>query len=57
MVVRDYLVQNFRIDDTRIKTIGLGKSNAAGAASKVQILVYPAESNPRAERNLTSKSQ
>jgi len=41
VVVRDYLVQNFRVDDTRIRTIGLGKSNAPGASSKIQILVYP----------------
>lgn len=25
MVIRDYLVQNFKLDDTRIKTIGQGK--------------------------------
>jgi hypothetical protein len=24
MVVRDYLVKNFKLEDTRIKTIGLG---------------------------------
>jgi len=40
-VVRDYLAQNFRLDDTRIKTIGLGKSKEAGDSSKVQILIYP----------------
>ena len=43
MVVRDYLVQNFRFDDTRIKTIGLGKARDAGEVSKVEILVYPAK--------------
>ena len=26
-VVRDYLVQNFKFDDTRVKIIGLGKSS------------------------------
>jgi outer membrane protein OmpA-like peptidoglycan-associated protein len=36
-VVRDYLVQNFKFDDRRVKLIGLGKS---GAASKVTILIY-----------------
>jgi len=40
-VIRDYLVQNFKLDDTRIKTIGLGKSKQAGDTDKVQILVYP----------------
>ena len=38
-VVRDYLVQNFKFDDTRLKIVGLGKSPEPGA-SKVEILVY-----------------
>jgi outer membrane protein OmpA-like peptidoglycan-associated protein len=41
-VIRDYLVQNFKLDDTRIKIIGLGKSKRAGDTGKVQILVYAA---------------
>ena len=41
MVVRDYLAQNFRLGDTRIKTIGLGKAKAMGDTSKVRILIYP----------------
>jgi len=41
MVVRDYLVQNFKFDDTRVKTIGLGKSEKASEGGKVEILVYP----------------
>jgi len=40
-VVRDYLVQNFKLDDTRIKTKGLGKVTLAGESGKVHILVYP----------------
>jgi phospholipid/cholesterol/gamma-HCH transport system substrate-binding protein len=39
--VRDFLVQNFRLDDTRIRTIGLGKTDGAGDAGKVEILIYP----------------
>ena len=41
-VVREYLADNFRLDDTRIKTIGLGKSspNAGSEADQVEILVY-----------------
>jgi len=39
MVVRDYLVQNFKLEDTRIKTIGLGKSKEE--AGRVEVLVYP----------------
>ncbi|HWF09202.1 MAG TPA: MlaD family protein [Bryobacteraceae bacterium] len=46
MVVRDYLVKNFKMDDSRVKTIGLGKTSddAAGVA----VLVY---SSPPAAEN------
>lgn len=40
MVVRDYLVKNFKMDDTRVKTIGLGKSADADGTG-VAVLVYP----------------
>jgi phospholipid/cholesterol/gamma-HCH transport system substrate-binding protein len=43
MVVRNYLVQNYRLDDTRIKTMGLGKTDDAGESGKVEIFVYPAD--------------
>jgi hypothetical protein len=39
-VVRDYLTENFKLDDKRVKTIGLGKDKT-GEASKLTILVYP----------------
>jgi len=42
MVVRDYVVQNFRLDDTRIRTIGLGKTGG-NEASGITVLVYPAD--------------
>ena len=42
MVVRNYLVQNFKLDDTRIKTMGLGKAKDAGNTEKIEIMVYPA---------------
>lgn len=44
MVIRNYLVQNFRLDDTRIKTMGLGKTDGAGDDGKIEILVYPSDS-------------
>ena len=56
-VVRDYLAQNFKLDDTRIKTIGLGKSKEAGDSSKVQILVYPVRSAAPPGRNETPDSR
>src|SRR5256885_435687 len=40
-VVRDYLTQNFKLDDKRVKTMGLGKTKSAEESSKVVILVYP----------------
>ena len=38
-VVRDYLTENFKVDDKRIKTIGLGK-NKTNETSRLTILVY-----------------
>lgn len=40
-VVREYLVQHFKLDDTRIKTIGMGKSKDAPDGGEVAVLVYP----------------
>jgi outer membrane protein OmpA-like peptidoglycan-associated protein len=48
MVVRNYLVQNFRLDDTRIRILGTGKNKQLGENGKVQIVVYsrkPASGN------------
>ncbi|HXM42568.1 MAG TPA: MlaD family protein [Bryobacteraceae bacterium] len=39
-VVRQYLVQHFKLDDTRIKTIGAGKSADAPDGGAVGVLVY-----------------
>jgi phospholipid/cholesterol/gamma-HCH transport system substrate-binding protein len=52
MVVRDYLVQNFKCDDTRIKTIGLGKSAETSDGGRVEILIYSAgaDSSTRASQ-------
>jgi phospholipid/cholesterol/gamma-HCH transport system substrate-binding protein len=49
MVVRDYLTQNFRLDDTRLKTMGLGKTQ--GDAPALEILIYPVGVNPPAAPN------
>lgn len=45
-VARDYLAQNFKLDDSHLKTIGLGKTKGPDDSSKLVILVYPA--NPPA---------
>jgi outer membrane protein OmpA-like peptidoglycan-associated protein len=39
-VIRDYFTQNFRLDDKRVKTIGLGKTKAT-EPPKLVIIVYP----------------
>ena len=43
MVVRDYLVKNFKMDDTRLKTLGLGKSDQKDAieGGSVEVIIYP----------------
>ena len=40
-VVREYLAQHFRLDDTRLKTIGLGKSSDTPDGGTVEVLAYP----------------
>ncbi len=54
MVVRDYLVKNFKLEDTRIKTIGLGKSDEAAGGGGVEILVYPEGTTTARIRNSAS---
>jgi phospholipid/cholesterol/gamma-HCH transport system substrate-binding protein len=39
-VVRKYLVENFQLDDTRVKTLGLGKTDESSPDGGVQILIY-----------------
>jgi hypothetical protein len=46
-VTRNYLVKNFRIEDQRLKTIGLGKTEQSG---KVEIYIYPPERVQGSER-------
>jgi phospholipid/cholesterol/gamma-HCH transport system substrate-binding protein len=51
MVVRNYLAENFRLDDTRIRTHPLGKTARIAEGSQVEVLVYgnsPAAGNYRA---------
>jgi len=45
VVVRDYLVKNFKLQDTKIKTIGIGKSQKAPDGGSVEVLIYPAGTN------------
>jgi phospholipid/cholesterol/gamma-HCH transport system substrate-binding protein len=41
MVAREYLAENFKMDDSRVKTMGVGKSESAGDGGAIQIVVYP----------------
>jgi outer membrane protein OmpA-like peptidoglycan-associated protein len=50
MVVRNYLVRNFSVDDSHVKTMGAGKA-AEGADGQIEVLVYP----PRAAAELASR--
>lgn len=55
MVVRDYLVQHFKIDDTHLKNIGLGKAKDAADAGKVELAVYGAETPGTPQASATAK--
>jgi phospholipid/cholesterol/gamma-HCH transport system substrate-binding protein len=60
MVVRDYLVSNFQMDDTRIKTMGLGKNNAAagdGSGDRLEIIIYTPGSKIPEQKDLTASKQ
>ena len=41
-LIRKYLVEKFPMDDTRLKTLGLGKSSTESPDGSIQILVYAA---------------
>ncbi len=56
MVARDYLVKNFKLQDTKIKTIGLGKSNRAPDGGSVEILIYP-EGTTAAQNSVAAPSR
>jgi phospholipid/cholesterol/gamma-HCH transport system substrate-binding protein len=40
-VVREYLVEHYKVDDTRIKTLGAGKSAEAPDGGSIEVRVYP----------------
>jgi phospholipid/cholesterol/gamma-HCH transport system substrate-binding protein len=45
VVVRNYLVSHFRFDDTRLKTLGLGKTKDARDAGMVELVVFGPKAN------------
>jgi hypothetical protein len=43
MVIRDYLVKNFKLDDTHLKTMGAGKDpETSNDTGQIEILIFPA---------------
>jgi phospholipid/cholesterol/gamma-HCH transport system substrate-binding protein len=54
MVIRDYLVKNYKMDDTRLKTMGAGKARHEtpnDAAGAIEIVVFPPDVNLSAARS------
>ena len=46
-IVRQYLVDTFPIDDTRLKTLGLGKSAAGKEDGTIEVLIYSGGPKPQ----------
>jgi len=57
LVVRNYLVDNFKLDDTRIKSLGLGKTKSPSENSKVQIYIYDGSPALASAQNAAPRSQ
>ena len=48
-LIRKYLVDKFPMDDTRLKTLGLGKSPTASPNGSIEVLVYATAPAPAAK--------
>jgi phospholipid/cholesterol/gamma-HCH transport system substrate-binding protein len=48
-VVRKYLVENFKLDDTRVRTLGLGKKETTAGEGIVELLIYESDGNTSKE--------
>jgi phospholipid/cholesterol/gamma-HCH transport system substrate-binding protein len=58
MVIRDYLVKNFKMDDTLLKTKGMGKSELYGRdAGSVEIIIYPLGYKARTSTSTLTRRQ
>jgi len=53
-VVRDYLTKTFKFDDTRLKTLGVGKNPEAGDYGKMEILIYSGAATTPASKQSTA---
>jgi phospholipid/cholesterol/gamma-HCH transport system substrate-binding protein len=52
-VVRDYLAKNFKFDDARLKTLGLGKTPEGNDNGRLEILIYPGGSKTESSNQPT----
>jgi hypothetical protein len=49
VVVRQYLMQKFKVDDARLRTLGLGDQSRNNEPSeRVNIVIYPPDKQQRA---------
>ena len=55
-VVRKYLVDKFQLDDTRVKTLGLGKTADAAPDGSIQIMVYAGGAPTAAPHKVAAKN-
>ena len=55
-VIRDYLVQNFKLNDSHIKTIGMGKRDEADRTGNISVLVYSSEGLQKEESGKKDKN-
>jgi phospholipid/cholesterol/gamma-HCH transport system substrate-binding protein len=57
-VVRDYLVKNFKLDDMRIRTMGLGKAGTENDSRKLEVIVYSVniDAPPRSQTDRGNKA-
>ena len=50
------MIQNFKLDDTRLVTIGMGETKENGDGGKIEILIYPAGATvPPVQKKVTEK--
>ncbi len=52
MVVRGYLAKNFKLDDKRIKTLGMGETGSPDDRGRVEIVVFAGQASEANSRRL-----
>jgi len=57
MVIRDYLVKNFKMDDTLLLTKGMGKAEHGPDTGSIEILIYPPKNKAVTASSAQSRPQ